>query len=88
MGGTLTLVGLMSTKGELPLVGWMSTMVANIEPVRWDLSIRIGLSGSSLVGVAPIIGSKSRRLGSQLNDGDLSQYLPIQLSSLTARLVG
>ena len=71
VGGTLTLVGFVPIRGELSLVGWVSIMMANVDPVGRDSSIRVGLSGSSLVGIAPTVGSGSRKLGSRLNDENL-----------------
>ena len=74
MDSTLTLVGLVSIRSEWPLVIRVSTMVAGIDPVGRNSSIRVRLSGSSLVGVVPSVGLETRKLGSRLSNGDLLQH--------------
>ena len=73
MGGTLTLIGLMPIRSELPLVSRMSTTMVGVGLAGWNSSIQVGLSGSSLVGIAPLVGSETKKFGSQLSDGDLPQ---------------
>ena len=51
-------------------------MVAGVDPVGPNSSIRVGLSGSSLVSIASLVSLKMKMLGSRLSDGDLPQQGP------------